>query len=239
MGTELIGREAVGMPICHEHRFVFLHVPKTGGVSVTQALRRAGLTFTFDRSVSVWPKVALHSHNGDLVRRLKAVYPLNTVSGLREPHLPASVLFDLAEPQAREYFTFTFVRNPWALVVSTYHYWVKVFAEHEELGRLDPDFPPLLDGDFSAFVRRYPMAATDQTAFISDEQGRSLANFVGRSERLYDDFETVCSRIGVTATLRHENATEHGPYRDYYTGETRAIVARHFARDIAAFGYRF
>jgi hypothetical protein len=227
------------MPICDKHRFVFLHVPKTGGVSVTMALRRAGLALTFDRGVSVWPRLEGHPRGADLVRRLKAMYPLNTVSGFCEPHLPASVLFELAEPQAREYFTFAFVRNPWELVVSTYHYWVKVFAEQAELGRLDPDFPPLLAGDFAAFVRRYPMVAADQTAFVSDEHGRSVVDFVGRCERLADDFATVCSRIGVAAKLQQENTTKHGPYREYYTDETRAIIECHFARDIAAFGYRF
>jgi len=49
----------------------------------------------------------------------------------------------------------------------------------------------------------------------------------------------VCRRIGITAKLERENTTSHRPYREYYTNETRAIVERHFSRDIARFGYRF
>jgi len=219
---------------------VFLHVPKTGGVSVTRALRRAKLTFEFDREVSIWPRLREHAAGGALVRRLKSVYPINTVAGFSEVHVPASVLFDLTDSAVRrEYFTFAFVRNPWDLVVSTYHYWRTVFASDERLGRLDPDFPPLLDGDFSQFVRLFPIVGSDQTAFLSDAHGEIVPSFIGRMERLDEDFAEICRRLGIAAELGRENTTEHGPYREYYTEETRAAVAQHFARDIAAFGYRF
>jgi hypothetical protein len=228
------------MPICHERRFAFLHVPKTGGVSVTNALRRAGVKLEFDREVSILPRLLQHPLGGALVRRLKAVYPLNTVTGFAEVHVPASLLFELTAPEVqREYFSFAFVRNPWDLLVSMFHYWRNVFSIDERLGRLDPDFPPLLADDFSSFVRRYPIVGSDQTAFLSDADGTLMPSFIGRVERLDEDFAEVCRRIGICASLERENTTAHGPYREYYDTGTRAIVEGYFARDIAAFGYRF
>lgn len=229
------------MPVAHAERFVFLHIPKTGGVAVTQALRRAGVAFEWDRDVSIWESLQARPDNGELVRRLKTVFPLNTVTGFREPHLPAAVLLELV-PQAvaERYFTFAFVRNPWDLVVSTFHYLQQMFATHEQLGIADPDYAHLLARpSFDDFVRSYPMIGSDQTAFLTDSAGRIAANFIGRCERIDADFATVCRRIGVAAELRRENVTPHPPYRELYTPETRAIVERHFARDLERFGYEF
>jgi Sulfotransferase family len=227
------------VPVCHTKRIVFLHVPKTAGVSVRQGLRRAGLHFDLDADGTIWPRLRDHPRNGTLVRRLKTIFPMNTIAGFGEPHLPARVLYELTPGEVRSYFSFAFVRNPWDLVVSTYHYWKKVFAEQAELGRNDPDHAYALNNfSFEEFVRAYPMFGTDMSAFLEDEYGK-LPDFVGRFERLGDDFGEVCRRIGVAADLRHENATGHDHYRKFYSDETRAIVGEVFARDIQRFGYTF
>jgi hypothetical protein len=229
------------MPVAHAQRFVFFHIPKTAGVSITQALRRAGVVFEWDRDVSIWPHLQSRADNSELIRRLKTVFPLNTVVGFCEPHIPASVLLDLASRSVTaEYFKFAFVRNPWDLVVSTYHYLKTMFAEHERLGVLDPDCAYILgQADFDGFVRVYPMFASDQSTFLTDSNGQLAVDFIGRCESIDADFAAICRRIGVDATLGRENVTPHPPYRDHYTAETRAIVERHFAHDIERFGYEF
>ena len=59
-------------------------------------------------------------------------------------------------------------------------------------------------------------------------------------ERIEDDFAEVSRRIGVPAQLRPVQSSH--PRRDYrssYTPETRELVARAYAQDIALFGYTF
>lgn len=233
--------EGGDVPVAHAERFVFFHIPKTAGVSVTQALRRAGVVFEWDEAVTIWPRLHARPDNGDLIRRLKGVFPLNTVEGFCEPHLPAAVLLELVpESVSTDYFKFTFVRNPWDLVASNFHYLKKVFAEHEHLGAVDPDYAHVLaHGDFEDFVRACPMILSDQLTFLTDRSGHIAADFIGRCESIDRDFAMICGRIGVDATLRRENVTSHPPYREMYTAETRTIVERHFARDIERFGYKF
>jgi hypothetical protein len=69
--------------------------------------------------------------------------------------------------------------------------------------------------------------------------GEVLVDFIGRYENLAADYAVVKERLSLSADLPHTNRSSHGSYRDYYTDETRAIVADRYARDIAHFGYRF
>jgi hypothetical protein len=64
-------------------------------------------------------------------------------------------------------------------------------------------------------------------------------DFIGRFERLREDFQTVCERLGFKATLPHVNRSDHAPYTSYYDDRSRVLVAERCAYDIERFGYRF
>jgi len=69
--------------------------------------------------------------------------------------------------------------------------------------------------------------------------GAVIVDFIGRYETLATDLAYVGDRLGLPLALPHLNRSAHAHYRDYYTDETRAIVAARFARDIERFGYTF
>ncbi len=141
-------------------------------------------------------------------------------------------------------FSFAFVRNPWDKVVSHYHY--RVFTGRGGLDDDSVDDPV----DFATWVKlaygendpRYynkPRMFMPQTDWISDQRGGVLVDFVGRYERLHEDFAEVCRRLGVTAQLPHLKKSDHEGYREHYTDETREIVRRWFDKDIETFDYHF
>jgi hypothetical protein len=66
-----------------------------------------------------------------------------------------------------------------------------------------------------------------------------ILDFIGRYEALHDEFSTVKTRLNLSFELPHVNKSAHKGYREYYSAETRDIVARRFARDIRHFGYEF
>ena len=234
------GYSAVLVPVSHSHRFVYIHIPKTAGTSVMQTLASGGAEMRFN-SAGLWDAILGHPDNARLVEQYRRVFHLGTLSYAQQQHLPASVLRELV-PRAQwdGYFKFAFVRNPWDMLVSGYRYQTTVLTPEQRA--LNPDVAELLarTRDFSDVVRYYPMIRSDMTSFITDEHGQVIVDFVGRFERLEEDFAYICSRIGIDARLSHENRSERAAsYREYYTEETRDIVARHFARDIERFGYRF
>ena len=78
-----------------------------------------------------------------------------------------------------------------------------------------------------------------QSSYLLSPGGAQLVYFVGRFERLDEDFARICSRLGITASLPRVNVAQRGHYRGYYGEETRALVRRAFARDVDLLGYDF
>jgi hypothetical protein len=71
------------------------------------------------------------------------------------------------------------------------------------------------------------------------EDGRLVADFVGRFENLAADFARVCARLGLTTLLPRKNVSHHGAYAGYYDAWGRDFIARRYAGDIDEFGYTF
>jgi hypothetical protein len=240
----VIGRD--DRVICHPHRCVFIHVPKSAGISIEQVfLGLVGLTWETRAAL-------LLRHNDDPAK-----------GPPRLSHLTAAEYVSLGyltQQQFDSYFKFSFVRNPWDRIVSEYKY---------------RRFPVRMDFKTYLF-RHLPAAGfSDQYThiipqydFLFDERGRLLVDFVGRYESLQTDFDEVCGRIGIPATpLPHANRSgEAKPplrtlndvkkllrrwlwnlerrhtfphYSQYYDEESREFVAHLYRKDIEAFGYSF
>jgi len=80
-----------------------------------------------------------------------------------------------------------------------------------------------------------------QHTCVMDGEGKSGVDFLGRFERLAEDFRLVQERIGLP---RHalpwlQKARNAVRYTDFYTKETRQIAGERFRQDIDMFGYEF
>jgi hypothetical protein len=231
------------VPISHANRFVFIHLPRTAGSSVIEALRlHCGNELDFNER-NVLPRFLQHPRGAELLRDLRRFYELNTLANFPDQHLPARILREFVEPQLwSSYFKFAFVRNPWDLIASSYHFLRQSFEKYPATVAGDPDIAYIvLSVDFTNFVRSLPFLRVlgDQLGQITDERGLPLVDFVGRVENLEADWTEICRRTGMDVRLPHVNSAEHKQYREYYTDETREIIAREFARDIKIFDYSF
>ncbi len=145
-----------------------------------------------------------------------------------------------------KHFSFAFVRNPWDRFVSLYHYFATMTPRH----RWYPANRPIVAGirrfrsfgefchEFHAWPHRDNFHFRPQWRWIAEEHGKLLVDFVGRFERLDDDFARICRRLGLSkCRLPRRNSSPHGPYPAYYEKETRRIVGTLYARDADIFGY--
>jgi hypothetical protein len=160
----------------------------------------------------------------------------------------------IAEPDLADYWTFGFVRNPWARMVSWYSMMRRVFKKEargrpkavDKIARKPAGwdlFRPVM-GDFETFVMegtsQIPRMSLPQLDWLETSTGRQ-ADFIGRVESFHTDFAVVCARLQIVdpTTVPRRNKSRHRHYSEYYTEATRQRVAEVYARDIEAFGYTF
>jgi hypothetical protein len=145
-------------------------------------------------------------------------------------NLPAEVYDSL--------FSFAFVRNPWDLMVSYYHFLRDAKGHPQHFSHRRRRTARL--ADFESYLR-YAIRRdkVSQTRMVADRRGQVIVKFLGRYESLDTDFAHACRCIGIDASLGQANASTRGDYRDYYTDRLAALVRDHFAEDIERFGYEF
>ena len=197
------------MFISHRTKSIFIHIQKTAGDAIEAAVRKDDPALDTDR---------FGGRRHLFARDVKAMVP---------PEMWAS------------HYRFAFVRNPWDRLVSWYSMCVQIpqpnpFAKF--IRENAPTFTDFIVRTTSGMAERTTWSQLD---YVTDAEGALIVDFVGRFERLADDYAVVKARLGLTHDLPRTNTSSHAGYRDYYTAETKAIVARRFARDIAHFGYVF
>jgi hypothetical protein len=203
------------------------------------------------------PKVACTSFKTAFAQLLG----LNLEKARRNPHgvwypspVPIESLQRLLYPG---FFRFAFVRNPWDRLVSCYRDKIRNEVDGITLFTVRPGvanclarFDSFVAGmPFDAFVEAVaaiPDADADehfrsQYTFLTNRKGQIAADFVGRYERLAEDFQIVQQRTGLPniELPRLQAARTVARYAAYYTPRTRDIVAERFRKDIETFGYEF
>jgi hypothetical protein len=83
-------------------------------------------------------------------------------------------------------------------------------------------------------------AMYNQLDYITDERGSIIVDFVGRFENLDRDVSSVIAALGLPSrSLPLVNKSHHRHYSEYYSEETKTLVAERYSRDIQFFGYQF
>ncbi len=150
-------------------------------------------------------------------------------------------------------FNFTFVRNPWARLVSCY------LDKVCRRGGLHPTslklyrfpypgvrFKHMSFSDFAKFVCRVPDDLCDphfRPQSISFDA--EIVDFIGRLEHFREDLAQIINRIGLDermlkwADVKINQFSVEGHYTDFYNAKTQSLVAKKYASDIEQFGYQF
>jgi len=145
------------------------------------------------------------------------------------------------------YFKFTFVRNPYTRLVSAYEFFRR--GGHPAWASNQRFRDEILSEyvDFADFVLRWlkPRTRWPEPHFRPQHEflelgGKLVMDFVGRVERIEDDFAAVCDRLGMQGDLRRLNVARdgHAALGAYYTSDAVERRVRDFyARDFQLFGY--
>jgi hypothetical protein len=230
------------MIISHRHKFIFLKTKKTAGTSIELALSAlcgpddviTPLT-TIDealregkRGARNWRRHGWWGSPRPLWKRRFLKFTAEDYGFYNHmPAVEAKTLID-DEQAWRSYFKFAFDRNPWDRQVSFYHHRYRREAA-------PPPFASFIHKDRRARINNYE---------IYSIEGDVAVDFVGRFETLEQDLKHALAQVGLTldAPLPRAKTTfrkDDKPYRDYYDGDTSAIVGGWYAREIELLDYSF
>lgn len=137
--------------------------------------------------------------------------------------------------QYRNYYKFTFVRNPWARAYSWYQNVMRDELHQKSYG---------LDGElsFDEFLPRFSGKGLlkPQTYWLKDFKGNISLNFIGRFENLHNDFRKACEEMNLPPIeLTHQIKGSGEDYKQHYNSETIALVEEVYKEEIEMFGYTF
>lgn len=206
-----------------EKNFIFIHVPKTAGSSITGALR----PWCLRPRRTPW-------------RRLLSHLPLREApekANLRQHDKAGWARLKLPHELYAGAHKFAVVRNPFDLAASNYHHLRRKSGRHHHRSAQNWDFRAFL----AYMERKNRLSRIDQTSWIADSQGNLIIDEVLRFESLVEDFNSLVGRLDLPLDmmLPRKNVSPPHNYRALYDEETRRIVQRLYSRDFERFGYEF
>lgn len=214
------------MILSRGRRYLFIHIPKTGGTSMALALE--GRAMRDDLMLGDTPKARQRRGRLAGAEARGRLWKHSTLADL-DGVVTAEELPGL--------FVFTMVRNPWDRAVSYYHWLRAQGFDHPAVARAKAL-------DFAAFLAepatRAAFRASPARSYVTDAGGAERCDLYIRLEHLEADAAPLWDHLGFRLALGRENASDRGgDYRAFYDDTTAALIAEDCREDIARFGYAF
>lgn len=198
--------------ISHSKKFIFIHIPKSGGTSVNSALKQY---------CEFPPETQPGTRNPNILEVYKKHINIETMkqSGV----------------DINDYFKFSIVRNSWARVLSLYFH--RIQLDSRTIDTQEKNFNDWVKNVFlnEKLSHRY---WANQLDYITIN-GVMVVDQIIRFENLLVGWDEVCKKLQIECQLPHHYKTVHSKYSDYYNEESKNIVHNIFKRDIKLFDYEF
>ncbi|WP_276520129.1 sulfotransferase family 2 domain-containing protein [Aestuariivivens sediminis] len=211
--------------ISHKHKCIFIHIPKTGGMSI----------YTFFN-----PNTVFYQD----VPNYEILFGWCPERQIHMQHATAKQLLDtglVTKEQWDTYYKFTFVRNPWDRAYSDY-LWVQDFANvkgsfKDYLNKCKEFYNIFNDHSNSQYLGDHLLP---QSSFF-DNKGKYSLDFIGRFENFSEDINQILENIGKAKSFgEHQNKSNRKrDYSLFYSNSNKKLVESKFKMDIDNFGYTF
>lgn len=198
-----------------QKKFLFIHVPKTAGNSIQNILRY------YSEDEIITP-----GDHQDGVERFEVRNKKYTLT----KHSTLSQYKSVLEPNIyHSLFKFATIRNPWDMMISYY------FSPNLGITEWNRNIFLKLINNIPT-LRHYISVNRSLNNRSLDED----IDFLIRFERLNDDFQAVCNKLGIPhSTLPKRNSSQRSHYSQYYDEELKEIVRSKFSEEINFGNYTF
>lgn len=170
------------MIVNHSHKFIFVHVPKAAGTSVSELFSKFSAYSDLEVGGTELGEALQHAYK----RRF----------GLTKHSTAEEIRAVVGEAAWRDYYAFAFVRDPYARAQSTFHFMKRWHGNKEmkQLAFMDEhtDFRSFVMSDTFAEQKAHRLL-WPQARWLLDANGEMMVDFVGRLETLDEDIHSVLS----------------------------------------------
>ncbi len=216
------------MVISYKNRFIFIHVPKVAGQSIRSALKKYGRVNNYYSINKLTHKLRIEHW----FYHFKAL----CLYGLPNHGTALEIKRKVPKKKWNKYFKFGFVRNPYDWHVSNFNH-IKRALNHPKydiLKNID-SFKEYLELEVKYNITSKPNTLSK---FLTDDKGEIMVDFVGKFEKLEDDFNKIQKIIGINEKMPHLNKSNHKTYKEYYNDQRCIeLVNKHNYEDFKRFGY--
>lgn len=225
------------MIVNHSHGFIFVHVPKAAGTSITELFSQ----FSTYRDLEVGGTLLGEALQSQFKKRF----------GLTKHATAREIREVVGEETWNRSLKFSFVRNPYARAQSMFHF-MKRWR-----GNKDMDTLAFMDKmpDFRTFVlspqfrkQKKHRILWPQAAWLQDLNGKLIVDIVGRVESLDDDVKRILDRLQggaagqegkVEAPKKNKSASDDDALHQLLKtdAEVEERIYTAYKDDFDAFGY--
>ncbi len=215
----------MSLVVSKRHKYIFFHLPKNAGVSVSRMLIDEEKLLQIRRIVSfIFRKTFKTKDNFYFsIKRKKFIF--------FRSHIPCYQFQEIIEDKIfYNYTKFAVVRNPWDRMVSRFFYSKKISNKFKNF-------------NFEEFVHHdliNNMNMINQYKYCTDKNNNFCLDEIIKFENLNNDFNKLSSKFfNKKDMLNHFNKSDHKQYREYYSDKLKDKIYKSCKKDIDFFDYEF
>lgn len=204
--------------ISFKHKFIYIHIPKTGGTSITNILKDYSEDYFESAEIKDRYVVSTDTKHGF---NLKNSSFKEYMWGDYYTHASLEDIYQVLGDEIFSFYIFASIRNTFDRIISQTAY-------VRGLNTI-----PLRLENFSL--------PRPQLEYLKLDGNVMVDNFI-RFENLQSDFDKICSDIGISAhQLGHlrKSSRDSNDYRPYYTDSSKKMIERMYQDEINFFNYKF